>query len=114
MAREWREILELAATYGENASDGVSDIAVTSAASKRADGVLSIVDGVNELEGNLVGAIVILAVVELRDDSVAFTAEVVEGVLDVSGGPLGDDTGGGHGTGSEDSEGGREAHDKDG
>jgi hypothetical protein len=36
--------------------------------------------------------------------------EVVEGVLNVGGGPLGNSSGEGHGSGSEDSEDGRETH----
>lgn len=126
----------LATTYIDNASDGASEIAVTAAASNTANFVLAIVDDGSDLEDKLLGAIIVPAVTDLGNDSVALVAEGGEGVLDVGvglivgwgcgliggrgGGLIGswgvglivswDGSGEGHSTGSDNSEDGREAH----
>ena len=106
----------LANTYGDNVGDGGSDRRGSGTASNTAKGVGIVVDCSNEFADNRVGALVVVAAVELWDDSVALAAEVGEGLLDVRNGPLrddlGDSAGKGHSTGSEDSEDGRESHDE--
>ena len=100
-------------TYGNNISNDVGIIAVASATRKRPDLVLAIVDGIDDLEDNLVGAVVVTTGVELGEESVALGTEVVEDGLQVSVRPLGDGTGQGQRTGGEDSEDSRETHGED-
>ena len=105
---------KLANTYGGNFGNDVGDRRATKTTSKATEGGGTSVDGNDELNGNRIRALVVVAVVELGNDRVALLAEVGEGLLDVGVGPLGDDLGDsaseGHGTGSEDSEDGRETH----
>ena len=107
----------LANTYGDNVGHDVSKRGCAETARKTANGGGTNVDGSNELNDDCIGALVIIAVVELGNNSVALVAEVGEGVLDVRNPPLRDNVGDGagedHGTGSEDSEDGRETHDEE-
>lgn len=107
----------LADTYGGNVGDNASKHSGTETARETAKGSGTNIDGSNELNNNCIGALVVIAVVELGDDSVALAAEDVEGVLDVRDGPLrddlGDGAGEGHSTGSEDREDSRETHDEE-
>ena len=104
-------------TYGDNVANGSSDWRGSGTASNTTKCVGMIVDGSNELNDNRVGALVVIAAIELGNDSVALAAEVGEGLLNVRSGPLRDDFGDSdgecHGTGRKDSEDGRETHDEE-
>lgn len=118
---EWRvsgvlaELWRTVTTYGDNVNDDSNETTeVTERASETVNVIFTIVDDGNELEDNLVGAVIVVAAVELLNDGAALAAEVGPSVLDLAGGPLRDDlwdgTGESHGTSSEDSEDGEETH----
>ena len=81
--------LSLIRTYSDNISYGVGVIAVASASRKRPDLGFTIVDGIDELEDNLVGAVVVTTGIELGEESVTLGAEVVEDGWQTGSGGIG-------------------------
>lgn len=110
------ESWKLTTTYDDNVNNGLSN-RERAKASKTTEGSGTLVDGDDELGANGSGAHIVMAVAKLGNDAVALVAEVVEDVDDVGIGSLRYDlwyrAGKRHGTGGEDSEDGREAHDEE-
>jgi hypothetical protein len=107
-------LCKITITYGNNIGNDVSETDGSKADIKTTKAGCALVDCDTKLERNRIGAIVVVAVVELRKDIVTLAAEGGDGILDVCGGPLRnnlrDSAGEGHSTGSDDSEDGRETH----
>lgn len=105
---------KLVITYSDNVGDDSTESEITRTAGIPAGGGITRVDGGNELEDDLVGAVVVAAAIELLDDGAALVAEVGPGGLELVDRPLLDDfrdsASEGHGTGGEDSEDGGETH----
>ena len=101
-----------AKSYGGNIRRSASDPIVCSVARKWLDGGIARGDGCGKLVDEFSRALVVLAAVEFGNDGVAVSTEAGESVLDVRGGPLGDNAGEGHSTGSKDAEDGGETHDE--
>ena len=105
---------ELAATYSDDISNDAGQGEGTDTTINTTKDVRATVDGSNELNDDLVGAIVVVAAVELGRDGVNIVSEGGEGVLDGSNVPLhgglGNSPSEGHNTGSDDSEDSEETH----
>ena len=108
------ESQKFAGTYDSNIGGGGGSCSVTGTTRKSTESIRTSIDGSNELNDDCIGARIVLAAIELGKDSITLVAEVRESVLDVRDRPLRDDlgnnTGEGYSTGSEDSEDGRETH----
>ena len=105
---------KLAITHDNNVSDEANQRGGSKTTSKTIKGGGTNVDCSGELDDGVLGAGVVVAIVELGNDYVDRAGEDLEDVLDLGDGSLADDirdsAGEGHSTGGEDSEDGRETH----